>query len=95
MVISLRPIQSAISSYKPMICRTQPRPKKTTTGIPVGHPKSERLTVNGLSCDAWGERVSLSSVVNLEERRYCATAWDGVGLTILTKLAVSKGEFDI
>ena len=71
------PMHSAISSYKPMTCLTHPSPRKTTTGKPVGHPRSDRLTVSGLPRDPWGERVSRRSVVRRVERRYCAIVCEG------------------
>ena len=68
---------SAISSYKPMMCLTHPNPRKTTTGYPVGLPRSDRLTVKGRSSDACGNRVKGRSVVRRAERRYCAIACEG------------------
>jgi len=90
-VISRKPIHCAISSYKPIIWRTQPRPRKTTTGKPLALPRSDRLTVKGLSADACGDRVSFRSVVSLAERKYCATACEAEGLAIVRKF-VSHGE---
>ena len=74
MVINLRPKHSAISSYSPITYLTHPSPKNTTSGNPVGEPISDKLTVRGWSGLACGRRVSFSSVVILEERRYFAIA---------------------
>ena len=76
-VINLRFMHSAISSYSPMICRTHPKPKNTTTGKPVGLPRSDKLTVSGLPREACGERVRRRSVVRRVERRYCAIVCEG------------------
>ena len=76
-VMSLIPMHSAISSYKPMICRTQPKPRNTTTGKPVGLPKSDKLTVSGLPREACGDRVRRRSVVKRVERKYWAMVCEG------------------
>ena len=90
-VISRIPMHSAISSYKPIICRTQPSPKNTTTGNPVGLPRSDKLTVSGAPREACGERVRRRSVVSLVERKYCAIVCEGEFTCTLVKPIRSSG----
>jgi len=73
MVMSLNPRASAISSYKPIMYLTHPRPRNTSTGLPVELPKSEKLTCSR----AFGERLKVSSLVNLGDRRKVARACFG------------------
>lgn len=65
---------SAISSYRPTMYRTQPRPRKRKTGCPTGDPTSAKETVTP-------ELIGLRSVINRVrrgERRYCAISRVGL-----------------
>ena len=89
-VMSLRPKASAISSYKPIIYLTDPRPRNTTTGFPVELPKSEKLTCNR----AFGERLSVSSFVSLGDRKNVASAWLSEFASAVPVPTPMSGEWD-